>query len=160
MHKVGAVMENEDLEYVGFWSRVGATLIDSILIIAVTLPILLFIYGREYLAPDAPFFHGPAEFLISYVFPAVAVLAFWSAKQATPGKMAIGAKIVDASTGLAPTTGQFIGRYFAYLLSMIALFLGFIWVAFDARKQSWHDKLSGTVVVRSKNRHPKEVELS
>ena len=149
-------MENEDLEYVGFWSRVGATLLDSIFLIAATLPVLLFIYGSEYLAPDAPFSQGAADILISYVFPTVAVVLFWSAKQATPGKMLIGAKIVDASTGNVPTTGQFIGRYFAYLLSTIAFFLGFIWVAFDSRKQSWHDKLAGTVVVRSKNRPSKD----
>jgi len=35
-------------------------------------------------------------------------------------------------------------------VSMIPLFLGMIWVAFDARKQGWHDKLAGTVVVRNR----------
>ena len=44
-------MEKEELEYVGFWPRVGATLIDSILLIAVTSPFLLAIYGgREHRA--------------------------------------------------------------------------------------------------------------
>jgi uncharacterized RDD family membrane protein YckC len=152
-------MEKEGLEYVGFWRRVGATLIDSILLIAVTVPFLLAVYGYAYVAPDAAMIQGPADFLITYVFPAVAVIAFWSAKQATPGKMAVGAKIVDASTGNAPTTGQLVGRYFAYYLSIIVVFLGFIWVAFDDRKQGWHDKLAGTVVVRLKNRQPREVEF-
>jgi len=152
-------MEKEELEYVGFWPRVGATLIDSILLIAVTSPFLLAIYGDAYFAPDVAMIQGPADFLISYAFPAVAVIVFWSAKQATPGKMAIGAKIVDASTGHAPTTGQVVGRYFAYYLSIIVVFLGFIWVAFDDRKQGWHDKLAGTVVVRLKSPHPREVEF-
>jgi uncharacterized RDD family membrane protein YckC len=71
-------------------------------------------------------------------------------RQATPGKMAIGAKIVDAKTLGKPSTGQLIGRYFAYYLSSIVLLLGFIWVGFDARKQGWHDKLAGTLVVRSR----------
>jgi len=133
--------------------------IDSILLIAVTLPFLLIVYGDGYFAFDAAFIQGPADFFISYVFPAVAVIAFWSAKQATPGKMVIGAKIVDASTSHAPTMGQLIGRYLAYFLSTIALFLGFIWVAVDDRKQGWHDKLAGTVVVRLKNRLPKKVEF-
>ena len=153
-------MEKEELEYVGFWPRVGATLIDSILIVAVTFPVLLVIYGGAYFASDADAIQGPADFFVSYVFPAVAVIAFWSAKHATPGKMAVGAKIVDASTGHAPTMGQLIGRYFAYFLSMIVVFLGFIWIAFDDRKQGWHDKLAGTVVVRLKNPQPKEVEFT
>lgn len=152
-------MENEELEYVGFWLRVGASLIDSILLIAVTIPFLLIIYGDAPFKSDVTFIQGPADFFISYVFPAVAIIAFWTAKQATPGKMLIGAKIVDASTGHAPTMGQLIGRYFAYFLSIIVVFIGCIWVAFDDRKQGWHDKLAGTVVVRLKNRQPKEVEF-
>ncbi|MGZ8994756.1 MAG: RDD family protein, partial [Burkholderiaceae bacterium] len=47
--------------------------------------------------------------------------------------------------------GQSIGRYFGYYVSTIPLLIGLIWVAFDSRKQGWHDKLAGTVVVRPKN---------
>jgi uncharacterized RDD family membrane protein YckC len=69
-------------------------------------------------------------------------------KSATPGKMVIGAKIVNARTGRQPSTGQLIGRYFAYYISLIPLGLGYLWVAWDPKKQGWHDKLAGTVVVR------------
>jgi len=65
--------------------------------------------------------------------------------------MAISAKIVDAKTGEQPSTAQFIGRYFAYFISVLPLCLGMVWVAFDMRKQGWHDKLAGTVVVRKNN---------
>ncbi len=95
---------------------------------------------------------GPADFLLNWVLPAVAVVLFWVYRQATPGKIAIGARIVDARTGGRPSTGQLIGRYFAYYVSMLPLMLGFIWVAFDARKQGWHDKLANTVVVRATRR--------
>jgi uncharacterized RDD family membrane protein YckC len=44
--------------------------------------------------------------------------------------------------------GQCIGRYFAYFLSFLGLCLGFMWVGWDERKQGWHDKLAGTLVVR------------
>jgi uncharacterized RDD family membrane protein YckC len=37
--------------------------------------------------------------------------------------------------------------------------LGLIWVAFDPKKQGWHDKLAGTVVIRSKNRGPEPVKF-
>lgn len=84
---------------------------------------------------------------------------FWAEKQATPVKMAINSKILDAKTGDAASTGQLIGRYLAYYLSFIVLGLGFIWVAFDARNQGWHDKLSGTVVVCKKKKTSKPVEF-
>jgi uncharacterized RDD family membrane protein YckC len=73
-------------------------------------------------------------------------------RQATPGKMAIGARVVDATTGGAPSTRQLVIRYLGYYVSTIPLLLGLIWVAFDPRKQGWHDKLAGTVVVRPKPR--------
>jgi len=100
------------------------------------------------------------DFFLSWILPAVAVILFWVAKQATPGKMAVSAKIVDAKTGNAASTGQLIGRYLAYYLSLVPFCLGFIWVAFDKRKQGWHDKLAGTVVVQKKNRNPKPVTFS
>lgn len=64
--------------------------------------------------------------------------------------MAVSVRVVDADTGGPLTVGQSIGRYVAYFVSILPLFLGILWVAFDPRKQGWHDKLAGTVVVRSK----------
>ncbi|MGH8222764.1 MAG: RDD family protein, partial [Woeseiaceae bacterium] len=113
------------------------------------LPLVHWIYGAEYWA-STRLIQGPADFLITWVAPAIAVLLFWYYRQATPGKMAIRARIVDAKTGGKPRTGQLIGRYLAYYVSTIPLLLGFIWVGFDARKQGWHDKLAGTLVVRAK----------
>ena len=74
-----------------------------------------------------------------------------------PGKMAIRAKILDAKTGKNASTGQLIGRYFAYYISVIPLMLGIVWIAFDRKKQGWHDKLAGTVVVKSKKTGPEPV---
>jgi uncharacterized RDD family membrane protein YckC len=79
--------------------------------------------------------------------------------QATPGKMAISARVVDASTGNTLSVGQSVGRYLAYFVSILPLGIGLLWVAFDSRKQGWHDKLAGTVVVRSKNRGPRPVKF-
>ena len=140
-------------KYVGFWARVLATLIDSVLIMAITLPPLLAIYGLAYLENDEAI-SGLADILISNILPMILVILFWAKKQATPGKMAVSARIVDAETGKAPSVKQCVGRYFAYILSAIPLGLGFLWVAFDAKKQSWHDKLAGTVVVKV-SRSPK-----
>ena len=134
-------------KYVGFWARVLATLIDSVLIMAITLPPLLGIYGLAYL-DNKDAVNGPADILISNILPMIVVILFWVKKQATPGKMAVSARIVDAETGGKPSKKQCVGRYFAYILSALPLGLGFLWVAFDSKKQAWHDKLAGTVVVK------------
>lgn len=152
-------MQADELEYVGFWARVGASLIDTVLMGIIIWPILTAYYGETYWTSES-IIQGPMDFLLSWVLPAVAVIVFWVVKQATPGKMAVSAKIVDAKTGNTASTGQLIGRYLAYYVSLIPFGLGFIWVAFDERKQGWHDKLAGTVVVRKKNREPKPVSFS
>jgi len=143
-------MQAKEMRYAGFWIRFAATVIDTVLLLLVTLPLLIAIYGWAYLdAKKTGFVAGGADILITWVLPAVAVIAFWIAKQATPGKMLLSARIMDASTGNAPSAGQLIGRYFAYLVSLVPFGLGYLWIAFDKRKQGWHDKLAGTVVVRT-----------
>jgi uncharacterized RDD family membrane protein YckC len=136
-------------EYVGFWARVGASLIDSILMAIILVPFArLFGVGMD--IESALRFDSPANIMVNGILPAIAVILFWMYRQATPGKMLIGAKIVDEKTLGKPSTGQLIGRYFAYYLSTIVLLLGFIWVGFDARKQGWHDKLAGTLVIKAR----------
>ena len=138
---------NIELVYVGFWSRVWAALIDGALFGVIVYPIMYSVYGKDYFATKAPV-HSPLDFLLTWVMPTIATIVFWAYRQATPGKMAIGARIVDAVTGEKPTTRQLVGRFFAYFVSTLGLLLGYVWVAFDPRKQGWHDKLAGTVVVR------------
>lgn len=138
-----------ELEYAGFWIRAGAAIIDTLLISVILFPLLTAIYGSEYWSGER-LVQGPLDFLLSWVAPAAAVIVFWLARQATPGKMAVGARIVDAKTGGKPTSTQLILRYLGYYVAMLPLFVGILWVAFDPRKQGWHDKIAGTVVVRRK----------
>lgn len=142
----------EGYTYAGFWVRVAASLIDTVLVLLITVPLLLAIYGVS--PPEMTGLAAVPNILISYVAPAIAVIAFWVARQATPGKMAFGVRIVDAKTGNSLTVPQSIGRYLGYFVSTIPFGLGLIWVAFDPRKQGWHDKLAGTVVVRPSTRVP------
>ena len=148
----------DHLEYVGFWARLGASLIDSILLAMILWPVLTWIYGGDYWDSEK-MIHGPADFLLSWVLPAVAVVVFWINRQATPGKIAIDARIVDAETGAAPSTKNLLVRYLGYYVSTLPLFLGFLWIAFDRRKQGWHDKMANTVVVRSRPRGPEPVRF-
>lgn len=134
------------LEYAGFWRRVAASIIDTFLQFIIVAPILAWAYGFDYFI-STDLYQGPLDFFLSWVAPAIAVILFWMYKQATPGKMVMSLRIVDAKTGERPSTGQLIGRYFAYFVSTLGLCLGYVWVAFDPKKQGWHDKLAGTVVI-------------
>ncbi|HXZ52102.1 MAG TPA: RDD family protein [Burkholderiales bacterium] len=135
-------------EYVGFWRRVLAAAIDFLILFVVTTPILLAIYGRRYFAlVQSGTSAGFWDFVIEYVVPAVAVVAFWRRYGATPGKMAVGAKIVDAKTGERPSTARLVLRYVAYLVSALPLFLGFLWIGVSRRKQGFHDKIARTMVI-------------
>ncbi len=137
----------EEIQYAGFWMRVFASLIDTVLMMVIILPLLTMIYGASYWGKTG-FSTGLWDVLINYFFPGVVVISFWVYKSATPGKLLFNLKIVDANTLEKPSAKQLIGRYFCYYLSSLPLFLGFFWIAIDQRKQGWHDKLSGTVVIK------------
>src|SRR6188474_3365499 len=127
-------MNEPQPQYVGFWARVGASIIDTVLMAIILVPIAR-IFGIGMDLESAYRLDSPANIAMNGILPAIAVILFWMYRQATPGKMLIGAKIVDAKTLGKPTTG---------------LLLGFFWVGWDARKQGWHDKLAGTVVIKSR----------
>ena len=150
-------MDN-DFKYVGFWKRTVAVLVDTFLIILVTLPILIWVYGIEYLNNEH-MEKGSLDFIINYVFPTIAVILLWKYYQATPGKMIFKATIVDAKTGGKPTLKQWIIRYLGYFVSLLPFGLGYFWVAFDKKKQSFHDKLAKTVVIQSKVIESEPVEI-
>ena len=144
----------QEQKYVGFWARFAANFLDGILISIFVSPASIYIgqlvsrdrfwgyYGIRESGAKALAFYS-----VLFVLSQIILLVLWFVKRASVGKMAISAKIVDAKTGKAPTKKQLIGRYFAYLLSWLPLGLGFLWIAFDSKKQGWHDKLAGTAVI-------------
>lgn len=153
-------MEAEKLEYAGFWPRVGAAILDGLIILVLTGPAMIAVYGWAYYTdPNFPIIAGPTDFIVTWVLPAVATVLLWIVWQATPGKMAITARIVDARSGAPASVSQYILRYLAYLVSVLPLCLGLIWVAFDSRKRGWHDFIAGTVVVRNKHGSPEPVRF-
>ena len=133
------------VQYVGFWARVFASFVDSIVVLFALVPVALVLRVAGIgVGDDDPYAEGVVQLLLAAI-----VMAFWLARMATPGKMIINAVIVDAATYGKPSWKQYLARYVSYFLSTIPLCLGLIWVAFDRRKQGWHDKIAGTVVIRA-----------
>jgi uncharacterized RDD family membrane protein YckC len=67
---------------------------------------------------------------------------------ATPGKMALGMKVIRAD-GQPLSVGLSLGRWAASWVSCLTLFIGYIIAAFDAQKRTLHDHICDTRVVRA-----------
>ncbi len=135
-----------DTQYAGFWIRFAATMIDSLLLLLITYPLLYFIYGDQFFG-SSKVFHGPAEILISYVIPIVLTIWLWIKFKGTPGKTILGLHIVDFKTNGPLNFKQSVIRYFGYFIMVLPLCLGFVLIAFEKHKRGWHDKLSGSAVI-------------
>ncbi len=137
-------MDNQ--QYAGFWIRAFALIIDNIVFgLILTIPLLMLGVGTDAAALSEGI---PTSIFVLYALLVFAILALWVYKGATPGKMLTKTKIVDASTGDNLSWGKAILRLLGYIPSQLIFFLGFIWVAFDAKKQGWHDKIAGSVVIK------------
>lgn len=91
------------------------------------------------------------QFSILFVIIAIC-WHFWAA---TPGKMIARLKIVDATTRKPISDLQIFLRLGGYIMSAMCFLLGFFWIGIDKRKQGWHDKFAGTVVIALPWRKPK-----
>ncbi len=132
-------------EYAGFWIRVLATIIDTVLVVALMIPVSLF---WDVNVDDITQQNLSLNDLFWQVFSAVVCIFLWIKYAGTPGKRLLGLKVLDEETGNKITVTQAILRYLGYIASSIVFCLGFVWIAFDSKKQGWHDKIAKTVVVR------------
>jgi len=140
-------MLGEETEYGGFLIRLAAAFVDGLLFWGASALMLLPIYGDQIFAKETLFL-GTADVVVSLVLPAVVTIVFWRVRQATPGKLATRLCVVDSESGDTLSIGKCVVRYLGYTLSALPLGLGYLWVIWDPRRQAWHDKLAGSVVVR------------
>lgn len=133
--------------YAGFWVRLGANMIDGVIVLLfVYLPLSLIYDEQDYWFGDS-IFYGFWDVMLGYIMPFMLTIWFWLRFLGTPGKMMLRLKVVNVKTGKALSVGKAVGRYFAYIISALPFGLGFIWIAIDQKKQGWHDKLVGSVVI-------------
>jgi uncharacterized RDD family membrane protein YckC len=137
-----------EIRYAGFWLRTLATVIDSIWLYGIIYTILWFLVGPDIFNPEASY--TLTQFTFEWIIPLIVVMAFWITKSASPGKMLFQMRIVDAKSFQPVPPSRLLVRYLAYFISMLPLFFGCLWVAWDKKKQGWHDKIARTVIVRGK----------
>ena len=114
----------------GFWIRTAALLLDLVLVAVAT---------------SLAHLHRDGAFMMLLVAAYGAVM--WRLRGTTIGGIVCGLKVVRIDNREIDWTTVIV-RGLGCFLSLAVLGLGFIWVAFDDEKQSWHDKIAGTTVVR------------
>ena len=130
-----------------------ALVIDSLFFAALSYLLLYILFGGAYfdwLKESHGIFASYAgwDALINNALPIVITLFCWVKLKGTPGKLLLGCQVVDAKTFQPVTLGQAVLRYVGYVISLLPVGLGFFWIAWDKRKQGFHDKIANTVVIR------------
>jgi uncharacterized RDD family membrane protein YckC len=123
--------------YATFWNRFAAAFIDGLILFVISI-------GLQAVLPLGLYY--VAGIVIDWLYFA---LQESGANQATIGKKAMGIKV----TGLQGERISFAnatGRYFAKIISGIILFIGYLMMLWDEKKQTLHDKMAGTLVVLGK----------
>lgn len=150
-------------QYAGFGSRLGAYIIDGLIGGLFSIPtIVALVAGPSHIDTctindelqlcDVP---DNSTIAIAVALGAIALVAYLTlycrmvGKGQSWGHKAVSIRVADANTGQPIGTGRAVGRFFGRWLSAIPCYLGFLWVLWDERKQTWHDKLTNSVVVKS-----------
>lgn len=138
-------IETGSVEYAGFWVRVAAAIIDTLVVIAIVMTggAIGILFGNSE-SGEGPLGIG---FLIGLTmswlyFPIMES----SSRQATLGKRACGIIVTDGK-GSRISFGRAAGRQFAKVISMLIFFIGYIMIAFTKRKKGLHDMMADTLVV-------------
>ncbi len=131
----------QEQKYVGFWARFAANFLDGILINILCIPAWIYLIYRAQDSSFDSYDVNGAILLYSalYSLHRLYFLFFGSRNMPRLVKWLFRPRLLMKK--------QLIGRYFAYVLSTLPLGLGFLWIAFDPKKQGWHDKLAGTAVI-------------
>lgn len=149
VHRTAPVHAGGHVVYAGFWKRVAAYVIDSFIV-----GLLAGVVGAAIGGLMGAALGSSRVLAIQAVVQPVSLLLtacyygwfYATVQQATPGKMAVGIKVVRGE-GQGCGFWRGFGRYFAMILSGLILGIGFLMAGFTARKQALHDMVCDTVVV-------------
>ena len=154
-----AVTARKPVAYAGFWLRLAAYLIDSILLgIAVGIFIFMPLLGQSGAGGMSPesfwalYMDTSRQGIARRLLVVMAAWLYWallesSALQATPGKRMLGLFVTDLQ-GRRISFARASGRFFGKFISGFLLMAGYIMAGFTERKQALHDALAGCLVVK------------
>ena len=122
-------------EAAGFWRRFAAALIDGILL-GIVSGIL-----RAFLGTDAGSGLGTLASFVYFTY-------FHGRTGQTPGDAALGIRVVDIDSGEVIGYGRAFGRALVSIVSALVILVGYLWMIWDKRNQTWHDKAVSSLPIR------------
>jgi uncharacterized RDD family membrane protein YckC len=126
--------------------RTGAWLLDWVIATIVFTPFNPLLYDSS---PSPGLFYALGVPGLLFIFVCFALFD-GGEKGATPGKRIVGIRVTDADGGGAIGFKRGLVRRLGYGLGGLVLYIGWLWMLGDGRRQAWHDKLANTVVVRTR----------
>jgi uncharacterized RDD family membrane protein YckC len=134
--------------YAGFWVRFIAYFVDSLIVgIPALVVYLIFIVGSGASRDSTVASTYTSAFnLLSTLLDFGYFVYFWTVGS-TPGMRIFGIRVADQTSFESIGVGKAILRYIGFIAASFCCAIGLIWAAFDGRKQGWHDKIGGTVVI-------------
>jgi uncharacterized RDD family membrane protein YckC len=147
-------MSEESLrgQYAGFISRLIAFGID-IAIVTIILLVMAWLFNTMLTLFNLDQILGMETTLklalsgvITLLINAAYYIFFWTLAGQTPGKTLMGLRIVTTD-GQSLSFSRSVRRLLGYILSIFAMWIGFLWILVDNRRQGWHDKIAGTFVI-------------
>jgi uncharacterized RDD family membrane protein YckC len=130
------------MNYASFGFRFGAVLIDGLILITFQYTMAYLLFGTIWVSNV---WWSIANMAISWLYEAIQVS---SSRQATIGKKLLNIKVTN-DRGNRISFGRATARHFSKILSTIILFIGFLMMLWDDRKQTLHDKIADTLVIQS-----------
>ncbi len=169
-------MSAQQVRPAGFFSRFVAFCLDLVLISVINLLILVgisLVISFFNLRAVIPYLPASLQNLINAIivniewliallgtfFGLLYFIFFWVIASFTPGMALLGLRVIRTN-GQHLGVGRAILRLIGYWVSALPLFLGFIWILFDNRRQGWHDKIAQTYVVYPSTRQPLNLLVS
>lgn len=120
-------------DYGSFWIRLVGFIIDAVILGAVG-GVIGAILGNP---------GSVIGFLVGLTY-----VVGMNANGGTLGKRAVGLRLESEKTGEDIGYGAALVRYVVGIASALVLLLGYFWVIWDDKNQTWHDKAAGSVVVK------------
>jgi len=146
-----SIFPERKVTYANFWQRLAAVLLDG-LILWIPDMVIRWIMGNHNLIMETYKHDVTAAAIITTFLTALIGWLYCSLmesgpSQATVGKQALNLKVTDLA-GNRISFSKATGRHFGKYLSTLILFLGYFMMVEDRRKQTLHDKMAGTLVVK------------
>lgn len=137
----------------GWWSRVGATIIDVLPIVLVAI-VMTALFGDNDTSSNSASFQLSGLPFVIYLLLALAWIAYnfgvlQGGTGQSVGKKVLGTRLVAATTGEPIGFGMSFGRYFVHILDGIPCYLGYLWPLWDKENRTFADMILGTRVVKA-----------